>query len=272
MVPGFLTLRQVLRVTLGLLAAAFLASLFASPAGAVNTRVTITDFSWSKEPTIDLGESVTWDWVGPDLQHSITGQPPNATQWDSDPGNSNPRHKLGDSFTVTFDQPGKYLFICKLHPQAVRGYVTVTNQPGDPNSDPGPKPPINFDREPPLIEAVGIEHPVIGPKGKGTRLSLQSSEKGTASIDYYRLIRKKRRGGKVKQVRRFAGYHERSVHIGLNTVRFANRTANFKAKPGRYLARVRVDDPTGNASPTFKLRFEIKAKKKKKKKSKRRSR
>ncbi len=261
-----MTARRLIRSALALVAALLLGGLLSAPAGAVNTRVSISDFQWSKEPTIDLGESVTWDWIGPDLQHSVTGQAPNATQWDSAPGIPSPRANLGDSFTVTFDQPGQYLFVCKLHPQAVRGTVTVTDNPGDPNSDPGPQAPLRFDLEPPQVEALRINNPVIGPKGKGTALNLEVSEKGIVSIDYYRLVKVRKGKKKFREVRRFAGYHERSIHIGINGVRFANRSSTFKPQAGKYEAIVRVDDETGNSSPEFTVPFEIKGKKKKKKK------
>lgn len=266
---------SALRLLLGALGlAAFLALGFtASPAAAANTRVSIADFQWSKEPTIDLGESVTWDWLGPDLQHSVTGQEPNATQWDSDPADPSPMQTLGRSYTVTFDQPGEYLFVCKLHPNAVRGTITVTDQPGNPNSDPGPQAPLNFDLIPPLVESVKLKFTngrgktVLGPRGKGTKLEFEVGERGNASIDYFRIVRKGK-GRKKRKVRRYAGYHEAPVHVGINSVRFAHRSATFKAKPGRYLAKFQVFDENTNATPVFKLRFEIKGKKKHKKKHK----
>lgn len=247
--------------------AVLLAGLFSAPAQAANTRVSITNFTWSQEPTVDLGESVTWDWLGPDLQHSVTGQAPNASQWDSNPGDPSPRNLLGASFTVKFDQPGEYLFVCKLHPQAVRGTVTVTNQPGDPNSDPGPQAPLNFDLEKPQVEAVRLNDYLIGYRGNGTMLNLEVSEAAVTSIDYFRLVQKGK-GKKKRTVRMFAGYHERSVHIGLNAVRFANRSTTFKPKAGKYEAIVRVEDQNTNSSPNFTLPFEIKAKPKKNKKRK----
>lgn len=251
-------------LALGLICAALFAGSSGS-AHAANTRVSISDFTWSKNPTVNLGESVTWDWLGPDLQHSVTGQEPNATQWDSDPGTASPRHNAGNSFTVTFDQPGSYLFVCKLHPQAVRGTVTVTDLPGDPNSDPGPQAPLRVDLEPPLVNALRMLTPVLGPKGKGALLQFETGERGTASIDYYRIIKQKR-GGKIRSVRRFAGYHEAPVHVGINEVKVAYRSSTFKAKPGKYRALFRVDDENNNPSPTFPVDFEIKGKKKPKKK------
>ncbi len=256
--------RGAARGLIAFVASALVAAAIAAPAEAANTRVSITNFSWSQQPTIDLGESVTWDWLGPDLQHSVTGQAPNATQWDSNPNDSSPFNQLGASFTVRFDQPGQYLFVCKLHPQAVRGVVTVTDQPGDPDSDPGPQAPLNFDLEPPQVEGVMLNNYVLGPKGKGTMLNLQVSEKSVAAIVYYKLV-KQRRGKKVRTVRKFLGYHERNLHIGINRVHFANRSSTFKPQAGKYVAIVRVDDVNTNASPDFPISFEIKGKKKKKK-------
>lgn len=246
----------------------------AAPAEAANTRVTITDFQWSKQPQVDLGESVTWDWVGPDLQHSVTGQDPNATQWDSDPGNNMPFHRLGDSYTVTFDAPGTYLFVCKLH-SSVRGTVTVSDQPGDPGSDPGPAPPLNFDLEPPQLDDVFLTKdgmnpvlPVVGPKGKGIGIRFSLSEKGTAEVDYYRLVKKGKRK-KAKTVRKYMGYDEWETQIGWNLQRFAARSATFKPVAGKYVGLLRATDEAANTTPPVEIKFEIKGKKKPKKKAKR---
>ena len=252
-------LRRLISATLGVVTAVLLAGLLSAPAQADNTRVAIADFTWSQEPTIDLGESVTWDWIGPDLQHSVTGQAPNATQWDSDRDNPVPRHNLGGTFKVTFDQPGKYLFVCKLHPQAVRGTVTVTNQPGDPFSDPGPQAPLMFDLEPPQVEMVRLRNTIIGWRGNGTMLDFENSERGEGIIEYFRIVKQKR-GGKTRNVRKFAGYNVDPVHIGLNGMRVAYRSPTFKPKAGRYVAFFRVEDQNTNASPDFRLDFSIKGK------------
>ncbi|HMT05559.1 MAG: hypothetical protein KDB48_08425 [Solirubrobacterales bacterium] len=258
-----MTVRRITGLGLALLAAAAFAGLSAIPAGAANTRVSITDFKWSKEPQVDLGESVTWDWIGPDTMHSVTGQEPNATQWDSDPSISMPQHDLGDSYTLTFDQPGTYLFVCKMH-SSVRGTVTVSGNPGNPASDPGPQPPLNLDFEFPFVDNVRLNTPVIGPKGNGALLLFDIDEPGTASVDYYRLV-KQGKGKKAKTVRRFAGYTEDAVHVGQNEVRFANRTATFKPQKGNYIGYFRVDDKSSNSSPEVPVQFKINGKKSKKK-------
>jgi plastocyanin len=272
------------RLALAVLATAVLIAAFASPAAANNTRVSIANFAWSnKTPHIDLGESVIWSWTGPDTQHSITGQPPttpdfgtgltnDATQWDSDPTTNYPNHFPGDEYKVTFDHPGTYLFVCKVH-QSVRGTVTVSDTPGDPNSDPGPAPPINFDTDPPNLtdyfftnDGVSPAPPFVGPKGKGIGYSFSVNEAGRASADYYRVV--KRGKGKKKRKRKvklFQGYTEwNNVHVGINTVRFARRSKTFKPVPGKYVAYFRVEDNEYNSTKDITVRFTINGKKKKK--------
>ncbi|MBN8867719.1 MAG: cupredoxin domain-containing protein [Solirubrobacterales bacterium] len=235
----------------------------ASPASANNTRVTIADFQWSnKTPHVDLGESVTWTWTGPDTQHSVTGQEPNATQWDSDPDTSFPNHQPGSEYKVTFDHPGTYEFVCKVH-TSVRGTVTVSDNPGDPNSDPGPAPPINFDTEPPTLDGnqftkdgTNAAPPFIGPKGKGIGYMFSLSEGGSASVDYYRLV-KRGKGRHTRTIRRFQGYNEWETHVGLNLVRFAARSKTFKPVPGSYIAFFRAEDKVYNSTPDITLRFTI---------------
>lgn len=251
---GFTTATAALLGALALLAVMFLT--VAAPAGAVNTRVSISDFLWSDEPTVDLGESVTWDWIGPDLQHSVTGQAPNATQWDSDPNETMPLHQLGSSYAVTFDQPGEYLFICKIH-SSVRGVITVTNNPGDPDSDPGPQAPINFDLEPPFVNEVRLFSSQIGHQGHGTTLEFASDEGGHATVDYYRLVTRGR-GKNRRTVRAYAGYSEWETHVGYNyELPFAKRTDNFPAGPGSYVGLLEVTDEVANTTESMTLPFEI---------------
>jgi plastocyanin len=240
-----------------LLAVVAILSLSVERAGADSTRVSITDFAWSKDPEIDLGESVIWDWLGPDTAHSVTGTGPGGVSIDSDPGSPFPDHRPGDTFTAAFDQPGQFTFACKIH-SIVRGTVTVSDQPGDPDSDPGPQPPILFDQVAPDVREVRILRTTLGFRGRGTAIRFSSDERATADVEYFRLVRT---GGWT--VERFAGYDSWSGFIGYNAFPFARRSARFAARPGRYLARLRVADESGNSTRAFPLRFEIKAKPKK---------
>jgi len=232
-----------------------------APAQAGSTRISISDFQWSKNAGIDLGESVTWDWIGPDTLHSVTGEAPNATQWDSDPGTLEP-HPLGDTFTIDFDQPGQYSFRCKLH-ASVRGTVTVSSNPGDPSSDPGPRPALNFDLVPPNFTGLFLNNTSMGFRGRGTGLNFGINEKATITVDYYQLV-KRGKGKNTRWKRKFAGFVESEAHVGNNTVNFARRTDKFKAKPSRYVGFTYATDKAFNSTPINKLKFKINQKKKKK--------
>jgi plastocyanin len=217
-------------------------------ASAANTRVSIANYRWSNPAVqINLGEKVTWDWLGPDLAHSVTGISANDLQWDSDPGTDAPSHRPGDSFTLQFNTPGTYLFQCKLH-SFVRGEVVVSEVPGDPNSDPGPQPPLNIDVKPPTLGSVALrKRQFKGTKGVG--LSAQISDRGTLDAEYYRF------NSKGKRV--YNGYQTWDTFIGINHVALGARWKHFRAKPGRYEAVLRATDTSENVSKPVKKRFTI---------------
>lgn len=232
-----------------LLIAALLASLAAAPAArANNTRVSISNFAWSNpQVEIDLDEKVTWDWIGPDLAHSVTGTSANALAWDSDPATDAPSHQLGDSFTLQFSQPGVYAFHCKLH-ASVRGEVVVSSVPGDPNSDPGPQAPLQLDVTKPTLGAVSLQRQQVHGRN-GTSTTAQISERGTLEAEYFRLRPK---GG-----RRFNGYSTWKAFIGVNRFALGANGKHFKARPGRYLAVLRTTDLAANKSKPVRKRFSI---------------
>jgi plastocyanin len=236
------------RRTRATIAAALLVALLIAPsASADNRRVAISNYTWSDtDIQIDLGEHVTWYWVGPDLMHSVTGQPPNATAIDSDPQTNQPQHDLGDTFQASFDQPGTYLLQCKLH-STVRGTVTVSATPGDPGFEPDPIPPIAVDRTPPRLRGLSLRNRTFG--RKGTSLSFSLGERSRVSVDYYRQDS----DGK----RRFAGYRTFKGHIGLNHALFGKRSKNFRPRPGRYEAVIGATDGANNTSSERRLRFTI---------------
>jgi plastocyanin len=215
---------------------------------ALNTRVSIANYAWSRPRVeVNLREKVTWDWLGPDLAHSITGISPDAVQWDSDPGTDAPAHRAGDSYTVEFDEPGEYFFQCKLH-AAVRGEVVVSAAAGDPDSDPGPQPPLNLDLRPPTLGSLMLaEQSTRG--HKGIAFSAQVSERGRLDAEYYRL------GPKGRRV--FNGYETWKTFIGINHLRLGARWRHFRARPGRYLAVLRASDEAANESKPLRKRFTI---------------
>ncbi|HET7121589.1 MAG TPA: plastocyanin/azurin family copper-binding protein [Solirubrobacterales bacterium] len=239
MVPRLLRLAATTLVALALLAPA---------AEAANTRVSIANYAWSnREVHVNLGEKVTWDWLGPDLAHSVTGISPNDLQWDSDPGTDAPSHRAGDSYTLQFTQPGIYFFQCKLH-SFVRGEVVVSDVPGDPNSDPGPQPPLNIDVKPPTLGSVALAKQSV--RGHdGIAFSAQVNERGRLDAEYYRLNSKGRRV--------YNGYKVWDTFIGINHLKLGARWKHFRARPGRYEVVLRATDQAANSSKPVTKRFTI---------------
>jgi plastocyanin len=229
------------------LACVFLLALPAR-AAADNTRVSIFNYEWSnKEVHVNLGEKITWDWLGPDLQHSVTGISPNDLEWDSDPGTDVPEHRAGDEYTLQFNQPGTYLFQCKLHAW-VHGEVVVSETPGNPLSNPGPQPPLNIDLTPPTLGNVKLRKTEL--RGDmGTQMRAAISEGGSLDAEYYRLDAKGRRV--------YNGYHEWSTFLGINRLVLAARWKHFKARPGRYVAVLRATDESNNTSKPVTKAFTI---------------
>ena len=239
-------MRRTLRIAF--VAAALFALTVPALAGAANRRISISNYRWSEpEVHVDTGEHVSWYWVGPDVMHSVTGNSPNSLQWDSDPQTNQPHHDLGDSYQVTFDQPGTYSFRCKLH-STVKGEVVVSSDPGDPVTEPDPVPPFQpLDGKPPKLTGVSVRKPAFSRKGTILRFTVNEASKLDA--DFYRVDKK----GK----RRFRGYSKWKGHIGYNDTVFAARSEHFKARPGSYVALIRATDGSNNSSRAQRVAFEI---------------
>ncbi len=220
-------------------------------ADAANHRVAIGNFKWSNpDVSVDLGEHVTWHWVGPDTVHSVTGDSLNDVGIDSDPNTGLPHHPLGDSFQLTFDAPGDYDFVCKLH-GVVRGTVHVSSNPGDPNTEVDPIPPIAVDVQRPTMTNVRLNRTRF-PR-TGTAMQFGLDERAAVDAEVYRL-----RKGRAK---RYAGYREWSGHIGFNSVKFGGPSPHFHPRPGRYRAVIIATDESNNTVTAKRLRFAIAKKK-----------
>jgi plastocyanin len=216
-------------------------------ADAANRRIAITDYRWSDdEIELDLGEHVTWYWVGPDLMHSVTGESASAAGIDSDPQTNTPRHRIGDSFQLRFDTPGTFSFTCKLH-NAVRGTGTVSGAPGDPVSEPDPIPPSRVDLTAPTLRDLVLSDRVA--HHRGTRLRFALDEPARVEAEFYRRHRR----GQPE----YGGFQRWEGHVGFNDVRIAAPSKQFDAAPGRYLLLLRAIDRSNNTSRERKLRLAI---------------
>ena len=208
---------------LALTAAALAALTAAAPAGAVSRKVAIGDFRWSPGTvTVDRGDSVTWFWVGPDTQHSVTGLSANAAAIDSDPGSGAPDHATGDTFTARFDAPGTYELHCKLH-ALVRGTVVVADRPGTGGPSPDPDPQVVADFVAPELTQV---------RWAGRELRYTLDERARIVFD---VMRSRPGVDRLVTTRRFRG------HIGWNRWRFGGRQER-----GRYYALLVAIDAANN--------------------------
>jgi plastocyanin len=130
----------------------------AAPARAATTGVDVANFAF-KPATVNVapGDTVTWTFKGPDLNHSVT-----SSTFDSDPGNSMPLHVVGDTFSHTFPDAGTFSYMCKVH-SFMTGKVVV----GTPSAPPPP------DRTAPTITSVKV---------KGRKVSFSLSEDASVKL------------------------------------------------------------------------------------------
>ena len=105
-------------------------SLFAGTALGVNTGISAGNGKTLSpnggSATVDVGDTVTWTWVGPDTDHIMESGPGQAESWDSDPGaGTNPNHGVGDTFAHQFTHAGAFNYHCRVHPDKMFGVITV---------------------------------------------------------------------------------------------------------------------------------------------------
>ena len=99
--------------------AALLLGLTTPPAaGAVSQEVEVRDFLFRADYVrVDPGDTVTWRFAtGPHSATSRAGAPAPFDSGISDPGRS---------FSFLFQQPGRYEYLCQVHPDLMSGAVQV---------------------------------------------------------------------------------------------------------------------------------------------------
>lgn len=234
------------RGAVAILVATAAALLGTGTARAADAKVAIGHYQWSHAVVhVDLGQHVTWYWVGPDTMHSVTGISANDAGEDSDPGNSQPDHKLGSTFRLSFNQPGVYAFQCKLHP-VVHGEVIVSDASGNPLDDPDPVPKLNVLLIRPTLTQVFLSRPRFR---AGTTLNLALDDPAIIDAEIWHVAHGHRST--------YAGWQRWRAHIGFDYLPFGTRAGHFRPAPGRYVAFLQATDLFNNVSRIRRVPFTI---------------
>jgi plastocyanin len=227
-------------------ASIWLALSAASAQAATDHTVNVGGFAFSPTPVVIAdGDSVTWHYVGPDTDHSITADAGQSMTFDSDPGPGLPSHTIGDTFPITFPTSGCFVYHCKVH-AFMHGQVQVGTGVCPPpssggggggggggNGPPPPPPP------PPPADTVAPAFSAVSAKG-GKKLVFKLSEAGRVTI-------KVLRGKKTVKTFKLSGKK------GSNTFRLTHRGL----KHGKYKITLTATDSAGNKSPLKSVRVKI---------------
>ncbi len=119
--------------------------------GPLTRHVNIGNYSYSPSTvTVNAGDTVEWDWTGPDVNHSVTTVGGLLESLESHLGalvNQIVGAPAGGSYSHLFTNVGTYAYYCRVHPD-MTGTVRVVasgapaNQPADPPAaKPAPAPP-----------------------------------------------------------------------------------------------------------------------------------
>jgi len=169
---------------------------------------------------IEPGDTVVWEWVGLEGDHSVTTEDGQIEKFDSDPGNNEPVHPAGsEPFRYTFDREGRVSYLCKTHPLTMAGSVTI----GSPDL-----------KRPKLTRAKAKV------RRKAVRVSFRLSEDARVTL---RLVR----GGKaVKRVKRKLKKGKRAIAVRRKGL-----------AEGRYKVRLSARDAAGNRARTARTSFKL---------------
>lgn len=208
---------------LGLISAALFACL-AAPAAAAPQGVSIANFAYSPGTVnVNVGDTVTWTWSGPDTNHSVTADPGQAESFDSDPGGppSSADHLPGSTFPHTFTRAGTFTYVCRVH-SFMTGKVVVSGPGG-------------ADVTKPVVSGLTAS-------AARRRVRFKLSEDAAVRVGITPLSRK----GRTRTVKA-------TGRAGSNRVSFKK----LKLKAGRYRAKVRATDAAGNRSVAKSTTFRI---------------
>ena len=186
--------------------------LAAAPAQAAPASVDVRDFSFSPfRVKVQPGEAVTWRVGG--VGHTATSRRGAPASFDSG------TKSAGETYSFTFTVPGRYRYLCLIHPTEMTGVVQV----GDDTVDPR------------------VTRARVKRGARSVRLSFRISEEARARATFTRA-------GKVAKTIR-----TKTLRQGSHSVVFRPKTLT----PGRYRVKLGVTDVEGNAAKPVTKRFTV---------------
>jgi plastocyanin len=107
-------------------------ALLAAPVRAASADVAVVDYSFTPQTvTVGTGDTVTWTVGATKDPHTVSPVDP-AGAFDG-----SGILRAGETFQVTFQQPGTYRYRCEIHPEQMTGTIIVAETSATP---PGPSP------------------------------------------------------------------------------------------------------------------------------------
>lgn len=219
-----------------LLGAGLTLALAAVPAWAAESGVEVrNNFFAPQSVQIQPGDTVVWTFKG--ANHSVTADEGQSESFDSDPDEPFPVHPIDDTFSHTFNSPGRFTYFCKVHPTTMKGTVVV-GDPGGGDPPPGEEPPPGGDTTAPGLSALSAKggrkckRKQRRCKPRKTRVGFTLSEDASVRVTFDRS------GGTDPQPL------VRDMSAGENEVRLSTR----RVPRGRYELTVVATDAAGNAS------------------------
>ena len=104
--------------------------------GPANRHVAIANYVYGPALlTVNSGDTVTWDWNGADLNHSVTSTPGQAVSFDSHLGQTDDEivGAPPGGYSRVFDEVGDFTYFCRLHTD-MTGTVRVVTPPAVPDT------------------------------------------------------------------------------------------------------------------------------------------
>lgn len=186
----------------------------AFPAGAADSEVAVGNFFYrAAYVRVDPGDTVTWR-LEDGSNHTVT------TRADAPVGFDSGELAPGQTFAVTFTEPGRYRYRCRIHRNlGQNGVVQV-----------GP------DTARPVVERLRVER-----GRRSVRLSFRLSEDARVKVTL-------RRGGKIVKTVRSKLLIQGSRSVLYRPARLA---------PGRYVAKLTATDREENASKVRRATFSV---------------